>query len=283
MTDRSEKQTLEYKGRVGEERRLKAKVAIVTGGASGIGEATARVFAEQGARMVVLADIQDELGNQVAASIGTQRCTYIHCDVADEEQVQNLVQSTVDAYGQVDIMFSNAGILSPSQQTVPELDMSQLDRLFAVNVRGMAACVKHAARAMLEGRVRGSIVCTASVGGSHGGPNATDYIMSKHAVLGLMRSASVQLAEHGIRVNCVSPNGLATPLTCKQRGMSEEEGQEVYRKYARLQGVVLTPKHVADAVLFLVSDDSAFVTALDLRVDGGFTLPSISISNSILL
>lgn len=216
--------------------RLSGKVAIVTGGASGIGEATARVFANEGTRVVVIADIQDELGNQVAASIGSQRCTYIHCDVADEDQVKNLVQSTVDTYGQVDIMFSNAGILSPTAQTVMELDMSQLDRLFGVNVRGMALCVKHAARAMVEGHVRGSIVCTGSVGGSVGSSRSTDYTMSKHAVLGLMRAASVQLAAHGIRVNCVSPNGLATPLTCKLLGMSEEKAQETYQKYARLEG-----------------------------------------------
>ncbi|KEH25441.1 (+)-cis,trans-nepetalactol synthase NEPS2 isoform X2 [Medicago truncatula] len=244
--------------------RLSGKVAIVTGGASGIGEATARVFANEGVRVVVIADIQDELGNQVAASIGIQRCTYIHCDVADEDQVKNLVRSTVD------IMFSNAGIVSPTDQTVMELDMSQLDRLFGVNVRGMALCVKHAARAMVEGSVRGSIVCTGSVSGSVGSSRSTDYTMSKHAVLGLMRAASVQLATHGIRVNCVSPNGLATPLTCKLSGMSEEKAQATYQKYARLEGVVLTPKHVADAVLFLVSDQAEFITDLDLRVDGGF-------------
>jgi len=171
---------------------------------------------------------------------------------------------------QVDIMFSNAGIVSPTDQTVMELDMSQLDHLFGVNVRGMSLCVKHAARAMVEGHVRGSIVCTGSVGGSVGSSRSTDYTMSKHAVLGLMRAASVQLAAHGIRVNCVSPNGLATPLTCKLLGMSEEKAQETYQKYARLEGVVLTPKHVADAVLFLVSDQAEFITGLDLRVDGGF-------------
>ncbi|XP_020217710.1 (-)-isopiperitenol/(-)-carveol dehydrogenase, mitochondrial [Cajanus cajan] len=181
--------------------------------------------------------------------------------------LKKVVEWTVNAYGQMDIMFSNVGILSPSEQTVEDLDMSQLDKVLALNVRGMAACVKHAARAMVERRVRGSIVCTGSVGGSHGGPSVTDYIMSKHAVLGLMRSASLQLAEHVIRVNCISSNGLATSLTCKRRGMSEEEMQEAYRKFARLQGVLLTPKHVADAVLFLVSDDSAFVTGLDLRVE----------------
>ena len=94
-------------------------------------------------------------------------------------------------------MFSNAGILSPSDQTVLELDISQFDRLFTVNVRGMALCVKHAARAMVEGRVRGSIVCTGSVTASHGGKRRTDYFMSKHAVAGLVRSASVQLGMHG--------------------------------------------------------------------------------------
>ncbi|KAK2451435.1 (-)-isopiperitenol/(-)-carveol dehydrogenase, mitochondrial [Trifolium repens] len=215
--------------------RLSGKIAIVTGGASGIGEATVRVFANEGVRVVVIADIQDEL---------------------DEDQVQNLIESTVNTYGQVDIMFSNAGIISPTSQTLMELDMSQLDQLFSVNVRGMALCVKHAARAMVEGHVRGSIVCTGSVSSSQGGATSTDYTMSKHAVLGLMRAASVQLATHGIRVNSVSPNGLATPLSCKSLGMSEEKAQEIYKKFARLEGVVLTPKLVADAVLFLVSNEA---------------------------
>ncbi|MED6169028.1 hypothetical protein PIB30_017393 [Stylosanthes scabra] len=249
--------------------KLSGKVAIVTGGASGIGEATARVFAGQGARMVVIADIQGELGNQVAASIGSQRCTFVHCDVTDEDEVQRLVQFTVNNYGQLDIMFSNAGFCSSSLQTVIDLDMSEFDRTLSINVRGMALCVKHAARAMVEKRVRGTIVCTASVAGSHGSSQKTDYSISKHGVIGLMRSASVQLAEHGIRVNSVSPNGLATPMTCKLLGTSEEKVvQEAYGQYKRLKGVVLTTKHVADAVLFLVSNDSEFVTGHDLVVDG---------------
>lgn len=252
--------------------RLSGKIAIVTGGASGIGEATVRLFANEGARMVVIADIQDELGNQLVASIGNQRCTYVHCDVSDEDQVKKLIQSTVNTYGQIDIMFSNAGINSPADHTVLELDSSLLDRLLAVNVRGMALCVKHAARAMVEGRVRGSIVCTGSVTSSNGGPTASGYTMTKHAVMGLMRAASVQLATHGIRVNLVSPNGMATPMTCKTLGLNENETQEAYKNYARLTGVVLTPKHVADAVLFLVSNEAEFITGLDLRVDGGFAL-----------
>ncbi|WJX25559.1 hypothetical protein P8452_14587 [Trifolium repens] len=249
--------------------RLSGKVAIVTGGASGIGKETAHLFAEQGARMVVIADIQDELGKQVAESIGTHKCTYIHCDVADEEQVKNLVQSTVDTYGQVDIMFSNAGIANPNQ-TVLEFDISQADHLFSINVRGMALCVKHAARAMVEGQVRGSIVCTASVAGSEGSLKLTDYVMSKHAIIGLMRSASIQLAKYGIRVNSVSPNGLATPLTCKLLDAGPETVDLIFSEYKRLEGVILNTKHVADAVLFLVSNDSDFVTGLDLRVDGSY-------------
>jgi len=171
---------------------------------------------------------------------------------------------------QVDIMFSNAGIASPSDQTILELDISQADHVFAVNIRGTALCVKHAARAMVEGRVRGSIVCTASVLGSHGILRLTDYTISKHAIIGLMRSASVQLAKHGIRVNCVSPNGLATPLTMRLLEASAKTVELIYEQNKRLEGVVLNTKHVADAVLFLVSNESDFVTGLDLRVDGSY-------------
>ncbi|RZC17002.1 (-)-isopiperitenol/(-)-carveol dehydrogenase, mitochondrial-like [Glycine soja] len=253
------------------QKKLAGKVAIITGGASGIGEETARLFAHHGARMVVIADIQDDLGIQVAASIGSHRCSYVRCDVTDEDQVKNLVDSTVNAHGQLDIMFSNAGILSPSDQTILDLDFSAYDRLLAVNARGMAACVKHAARSMVERRVRGSIVCTASVSASHGGLRRTDYVMSKHAVKGLMHAASAQLGAHGVRVNCVSPSGLTTPLTrAAHAAMETKELQKQYAQSSRLKGVFLTPKHVADAVLFLACGDSEFVTGHDLVVDGCF-------------
>ncbi|KAF2315993.1 hypothetical protein GH714_040788 [Hevea brasiliensis] len=194
-------------------KKLSGKVAIVTGGASGIGEATVRLLADHGALMVVIADIQDELGQRVATSIGENKCRFVHCDVSKEDQVKSLVEWTVQNFGRLDIMFSNAGILGNSDQTVLDLDLSAFDHLFAVNVRGMAICVKYAARAMVRGNVRGSIVCTASVAASKGTKRRTAYNMSKHAVVGLVRSASVQLGAHGIRVNCVSPFGLATPMT----------------------------------------------------------------------
>ena len=250
--------------------KLEGKVAIITGGASGIGEATARVFSEQGARAIIIADIQDELGQNLASSIGSHRCTFIHCDVTDEDQVKSMVEWTVQKYGQLDIMFSNAGIVNRADQTVLDLEFAAFDRLLAVNARGMAACVKHAARVMAERLVKGCIVCTASVGGSQGMTKRTDYCMSKHAVVGLVRCASKQLGEYGIRVNCVSPCGLATPLMCDVLEMEAEEVEKVYAATTRLKGA-LTARHVADAVLFLASDESAFITGHDLLVDGGFS------------
>ncbi|TYG43664.1 hypothetical protein ES288_D11G035900v1 [Gossypium darwinii] len=235
--------------------KLEGKIAIITGGASGIGEAAAHHFAAHGAQMIVIADIQDELGQKVVESI-----------------VKNLVQSTVQNYGRLDIMFGNAGIFSSSTQTVLELDLAQFDRLFNINVRGMAACVKHAARAMVELNVRGSIVCTASVASSTAGEMNTDYFITKHAVLGLMRSASKQLGVHGIRVSSVSPSAVGTPLLCRYLGKEVEEVEQTYEPYTRLKGVVLKTKHVADAVLFLASQDSELITGHDLVVDAGYHL-----------
>ncbi|EEF52118.1 (+)-cis,cis-nepetalactol synthase NEPS3 [Ricinus communis] len=251
-------------------KKLSGKVAIITGGASGIGEAAARLLADHGASMVVIADIQDQVGQDVATSIGTNKCSYVHCDVTKEEQVKSLVEWTVQSFGKLDIMFSNAGILGSSEQTVLDLDLSAFDHLFAINVRGMATCVKYAARAMVEGGVRGSIVCTASVGGSRGFRMRTDYTMSKHAVVGLVRAASVQLGGHGIRVNSVSPYGVATPMTMNVYNKSAEEVESLYEPNMTLKGVATKARNIADAVLFLACDESAVVTGHDLVVDGGF-------------
>ncbi|XP_071740846.1 (+)-cis,trans-nepetalactol synthase NEPS1-like [Rutidosis leptorrhynchoides] len=248
--------------------KVKGKVAIITGGASGIGETTARLFSKHGALVVVIADIQDELGEQAAKSIGSNICTYIHCDVTDEAQVKSMVDSTVEIYGQLDIMFSNAGILSKSDQTIVDFDMEQFDQLFDVNVRGMAVCVKHAARAMVNGQVKGNIISTASVAGRMGAEQQTDYSMSKHAVVALMKCASKQFGKYGIRVNCVSPFVVATPLINKAFG---EEVMNMFQSMSSLKDVVLKAEDVAEAVLFLACDESGFVSGHDLVVDGGFT------------
>ncbi|KAM6569770.1 hypothetical protein CsatB_017755 [Cannabis sativa] len=251
--------------------KLHGKVAVVTGGASGIGEATARKFAADGARAVVIADIQDEKGQNVAASIGLERSTYVHCDVTDEAQVAALIESTVQKYGQVDVMFSNAGVPCESDQTILDLDLVAYDKVFAVNARGMAACVKHAARAMVEGGVRGSVICTASNLASIGTEKYTDYTMSKHAVLGLVRSASLQLGARGIRVNAVSPGPLRTPLLKAFIDRSEEEQDKMIEASLSLKnGRTPSVENVADAVSFLASDESEFITGHNLAVDGGY-------------
>lgn len=254
--------------------KLHGKVAIVTGGATGIGEVTVHHFISYGARAVVIGDVQDHKGRNVAASIGSDRCSYMHCDVTDENQVEHLVKATVSKYGRLDVMFSNAGILPRSMQTVVDLDLSVLDRTVVVNTKGAAACVKHAARAMKEGGVKGSIICTASTAATMGMETFTDYVMSKHAVLGLMRSASMQLAEYGIRVNSVSPGSVATPMTCEGFGVDKEVVEEVVQHSSRLKGL-LKEKHLAEAASFLASDESEFVTGVNLVVDGGFLMPKL--------
>ncbi|KAI9173730.1 hypothetical protein LWI28_005561 [Acer negundo] len=246
-------------------KKLEGEVAIITGGASGIGEATTRHFINQAARAVVIADVQDEKGQELAKSISLDRYLYIHCDVSDEDHIKTVVETIVKTYGQLDVMFCNAGIINNAEQTILVLDLTQYEKLFYVYVLGTTASVKHAARAMVEGKVKGSIICTASMGSLQ----YTDYTMSKHAVVGLMRSASKQLGGYGIRINSMSPGAVVTPLICGKIGMEAEKVERTFESSSYLNGV-LKAKHVAEAVVFLVSDESEFITGHNLAVDGGY-------------
>lgn len=188
--------------------------------------------------------------------------------MSDEGQVRSLVDYTVENHGRVDIMFSNAGVINPKQDILG-FDLPACGRLFGVNVLGTAACVKHAARAMVEGGVKGSIICTASVTSGTGYPENIDYVMSKHAVLGLVRSASMGLGRHGIRVNCVAPGPMGTPLVYELFGIRKEEVESHFEPFSCLEGV-LKVGHVADAVVFLASDEAEFITGHSLAVNGVF-------------
>ncbi|XP_009620564.1 short-chain dehydrogenase reductase 3b-like [Nicotiana tabacum] len=249
--------------------RLEGKVAVITGAASGIGEATARLFVEHGAR-VVIADIQDELGHQVVASIGTDKASYRHCDVTDEKQVEDAVAYAVEIYGTLDIMFSNAGTLG-TLSSVLDMDMTVFDQTMTINARGSALAVKHAARVMVTEKIQGSIICTASVEAILAGAAPLAYVASKHAILGVVKAAARELGQHGIRVNCVSPYGIATPMVCKTFGGDAAPIEASICGNANLKGITLSTKHIAEAALFLASDESAYVSAHNLAVDGGLS------------
>ena len=248
--------------------RLQGKVAIVTGAASGIGAEAARIFAKNGA-FVVIADVEDELGYQVASSIGSDKVSYHHCDVRDEKQVEETVTFALEKYGSLDIMFSNAGIAG-STSNILDFDLSDFDNTLAVNLRGAAACIKHAARAMVARKTRGSIICTASLSASIGGGGGHGYTASKHGLVGLVRSACGELGAYGIRVNSISPYLVATPLTCRTMDMEPHEVETMCLATANLQGIPLKTTHIAEAALFLASDESVYISGHDLVVDGGY-------------
>ncbi|CAN0847625.1 Short chain aldehyde dehydrogenase 1 [Linum grandiflorum] len=261
--------------------RLKGKVAVITGGASGIGAATARHFAKHGAK-VVIADIQTDRGHALAEQINSEfetpkaAATYIHCDVTSEPDVENAVAAALSAHGKLDIMYSNAGIGGRNNilAQITDVDRSDLERVFAVNVYGGFFAAKYAARAMIP-RNSGSILFTASSVVDTYGISAHPYLAAKNAVAGLMKNLSVELGQHGIRVNAVSPCGLATPFSVEATGIADLELIErIISEKVGLKGAVLKVDDVAEAALYLVSDESKFISGLNVLIDGGFNLKS---------
>jgi 2,5-dichloro-2,5-cyclohexadiene-1,4-diol dehydrogenase 1 len=247
---------------------MKGRVVMVTGGGSGIGQATATLLAERGAGVVV-ADVDDRGGEAVVTSIreGGGRASFIHTDVANEDQVRGAVNFALSEFGGLDGAFNNAGINSGTGGLV-EMTLADWQRTMDVNLSGVFLCMKHQIKHMLE-IGRGAVVNTSSGAGVVGFPNLPDYVASKHGVIGLTRAAAADFSARGIRVNAILPGGIETPLLVKSMGRDPVVRAAVERGHPI--GRLGLPIEIAEATAWLLSDAASFVTGAIFAIDGGYT------------
>ncbi|MFW6069971.1 MAG: SDR family oxidoreductase [bacterium] len=248
---------------------MEGKVAIVTGGSSGIGLSTALSFAEKGAR-VVIADIADEAGREAVEQIEAAggEAIFVNTDVSSAEAVKALVDKTMDEYGRLDYAVNNAGIGGPAARTA-EYTEEDWNQVLDINLTGVWLCMKYEIEAMLQNG-GGAIVNVASILGTVGFATAPAYVAAKHGVLGLSKTAAIEYATEGIRVNSVCPGFIYTPML-ENAGMAE--GTEMYKQIASLHPMerMGTPEETANMIVWACSDESSFVTGASLLVDGGYT------------
>ena len=249
--------------------RLDGKVAVITGGASGMGEATAKLFVSQGAR-VVIGDLQEDKGHAVAASIGPE-CRFVRADVASSEDVQGLIGEAVNAWGKLDVMYNNAGI-GGGEGSIMDCTEEVFDRIIAVDLKGVWLGMKHALPHMLKSG-GGSIITTASVSAYMGMMGQGAYGSAKGGVVQLTRVCAVEYASQGIRANCICPGGTLTPILYENphapMPVTREEMEERL-KYVQPIPRAGLPEDIANAALWLASDESSFVTGQSIIVDGGW-------------
>lgn len=244
------------------------QVALVTGAGSGMGLATARAFAEAGAA-VMLADIDEKAARTAAETLSAAgfKAIGFRCDVADEAEVAAMVAQTVSAFGRLDAAYNNAGVQSPAVE-IADASADEFDRVNAINLRGVWNCMKHELRQM-RGQGSGAIVNCSSIGGLIGLPGRALYHASKHGVIGLTKSAALEYASKGIRINAVCPGTIETPMVTEMLAKEPDATKEILHNQPN--GRLGRPEEVASAVLWLCSEGASFVVGHALVVDGGFT------------
>lgn len=253
--------------------RFTDKVVVITGAAGGIGQAAAKAFAEEGANLV-LVDLKQQPLDDAVSELKLKQGAYltVTADVADENAVRNYVQKAVDTFGKIDVFFNNAGI-EGKVGSITEQSGDNLSWVLDVNVKGVFFGLKHVIPVM-SGRKSGTIINTASVAGLVGSPGMAPYIASKHAVIGLTKTAALECAEYGIRVNAVCPSPVHTRMMRSiEEGAAPGRGQEAQKQYElaiplRRYGEA---SEVAQLVLFLASDQAAYITGIACPIDGGMT------------
>ncbi|GAA2157011.1 3-oxoacyl-ACP reductase [Actinomadura napierensis] len=245
--------------------RLEGRVAVVTGGASGIGLATARRFTEEGAKVVV-ADVDETAGKSAAEELGG---LFVKVDVTGEDEVKALYRTVRDAYGRIDVAFNNAGISPPDDDSILETGLDAWKRVQDVNLTSVYLCCKHVIPYMLE-QGKGSIINTASFVAVMGAATSQiSYTASKGGVLAMSRELGVQFARQGVRVNALCPGPVNTPLL---QELFAKDPERAARRLVHVPvGRFAEASEIAAAVAFLASDDASFITASEFLVDGGIS------------
>ena len=248
--------------------RLDNQVAVITGGASGIGKASVKLFVKEGAR-VVIADILDDYGQSLAEEMG-ENAVFLHTDVSQEDQIKASVDLAMEKFGRLDCMFNNAGIPGAGGP-IDETPSMGFDITIAILFRSVFYGMKHAAPVMKE-QGSGSIINTASIAGHRTGFAGHFYSACKAAVIHMTRSVAIELGPFGIRVNCICPGAIVTSIFARALGVDQKTTEATYEplKEAFKDRQAIKPEDIAQAALWLTSQDSSFVNGADIKVDGGF-------------
>ena len=245
---------------------MDGKVVIITGAASGIGRATSQIFAREGAR-VIIADVNQKGGEETLGMINKQghQGIFVKADMTVETDVKILIERAISAHGRVDAAFNNAGI-EGAQAASAEMPTNEFDKIISVNLKGVYLCMKYEIQAMLK-TGGGAIVNTASVAGLVGFPGLGAYVASKHGVIGLTKTAALEYAKAGIRVNCVCPGVIDTPMV--QRLGGSDPALLAAITASEPVGRLGKPSEIGEAAVWLCSDHASFVTGHSMVVDGG--------------